>query len=63
MNTFTSPEEIVAWEKRTRAKGFSHRTASDARSMLGTILRDAKDHGLLVNRTLFPANWRSNTAA
>lgn len=40
VNTFTSPEEIVAWEKRTRGRGFSHRTASDARSMLGTILGD-----------------------
>lgn len=47
VNTFTSPEEIVAWEKRTRGRGFSHRTASDARSMLGTILGDAKDRGLL----------------
>jgi integrase len=47
VNTFTSPEEIIAWEKRTRSKGFSHRTASDARSMLGTILGDAKDRGLV----------------
>lgn len=47
VNTFTSPEEIVAWEKRIRANGFSYRTASDARSMLGTILGDAKDRGLL----------------
>lgn len=47
VNTFTSPEEIVAWEKRIRNRGFSHRTAADARSMLGTILGDAKDRGLL----------------
>ncbi|GAA4227935.1 tyrosine-type recombinase/integrase [Actinomadura meridiana] len=47
INTFTSPEEIVAWEKRTRTKGFSHRTAADARSLLGTVLGDAKDRGMV----------------
>ncbi|MUN39417.1 site-specific integrase [Actinomadura litoris] len=47
VSTFTSPEEIVAWEKRTRTGGFSHRTAADARSLLGTILGDAKERGLV----------------
>ncbi|MFI0350910.1 tyrosine-type recombinase/integrase [Actinomadura sp. 9N407] len=47
VNTLSSPEEIVAWEKRTRAHGFSYRTAGDARSLLSTILGDAKDRGLV----------------
>lgn len=47
VNTLTSPEEIVAWEKRTRTNGFSHRTAADARSLLGTILGDAKERGMV----------------
>ncbi|QKG20074.1 site-specific integrase [Actinomadura verrucosospora] len=47
VNTFTSPEEIVGWEKRTRTNGFSHRTAADTRSLLGTILGDAKERGMV----------------
>ncbi|GAA0565191.1 tyrosine-type recombinase/integrase [Actinomadura livida] len=49
VSTFTSPEEVVAWEKRTRTNGFSHRTAADARSLLGTILGDAKERGMVAS--------------
>lgn len=46
INTFTSPEEINAWQIRNR-KGFAPSTAGSARSLLSTILSDAKRAGLL----------------
>ena len=55
VSTFTSPEEIVAWEKRTRTRGFSHRTAADARSLLGTILGDAKERGMVASNVAVSA--------
>jgi len=54
LNTFTSPEEIAAWEKEITAREkqntpgrYSQRTAQDARSLLATILGDATTRGLI----------------
>lgn len=42
-------EEIAGWEQRNVADGYSRRTASDARSTLGTILADAIPRHIRVN--------------
>jgi integrase len=43
------PEEIAAWELRLVERGYSRRTARDARSMLATVLADAIPQHLQVN--------------
>ncbi|GAA4382925.1 tyrosine-type recombinase/integrase [Actinomadura verrucosospora] len=63
VNTLTSPEEIVAWEKRTRTRGFSHRTAADARSLLGTILGDAKERGMVATNVAVKRRGRGRKRA
>lgn len=63
VNTFTSPEEIVAWEKRTRTNGFSHRTAADARSLLGTVLGDAKERGMVASNVAVKRRGRGRKRA
>jgi integrase len=54
LSSFTSPEEIAAWErkittrrKRNSAGRYAQRTAQDARSLLSTILGDAAVRGLI----------------
>lgn len=42
-------QEIAAWEQRNIGMGYSRRTASDARSTLGTVLADAVPQHLDVN--------------
>lgn len=42
-----APEEIVAWERRLRAQGYSDATARAARARLATILGDAVRAGLI----------------
>lgn len=63
VSTFTSPEEIVVWEKRTRTNGFSHRTAADARSLLGTILGDAKERGMVASNVAVKRRGRGRKRA